>query len=466
MLRNAIALTLVIIMCFSELKAQQFTPQYNIPIGSHCNGFYEYLPFAYNPSGTQKYPLLIALHGVGERGDGSNNASTGLPLLIVPGKGIASLINSGGFPSSFTVNSNTYRFIVICPQFTDNGATWPGASDVSAIVNYAIANYKVDVNRVYLTGLSMGGGLLFNYVTNSASNANQIAAVVPVCAALQPGPPYASKPDSLACRTITGANLPLWATHNSGDLTVPVSFTDSLVHYINAAPSPTPLAKKTIFGSWVFDHDAWTQTYDPGYTGFEGTMNMYQWMLQYQRFITPLPVQLKNYRAYRSAPSAVTISWQSENESNNDHFTLERSANGKDFTSLAVIRGLNQNSNYSHVDDHPLKENYYRLSQTDKDGKINFYSVLRVILSNAKVDLNLTPNPASNSVKLSLYSESKETVLISISGSNGGLNRQWSVNKPSGTIEEIIPVANLAKGTYFVQVKGNTFLETRTFVRN
>src|SRR5207244_2284981 len=149
--------------------------------------------------------------------------------------------------------------------------------------------------------------------------------------------------------------------------------------------------RKTIFTSWIFDHDAWTQTFDPNYTGFD-FMNMYQWMLQYQRPITPLPVVLKNYRAYRSGNNAVTIAWQTENENNNDYFTIERSSNGKDFIPLANIRGLNQSSGYSYTDEKPLDGSYYRLSQTDKDGKKTYYNILKVVINNSNLDIGLAPN--------------------------------------------------------------------------
>ena len=461
---RAALILLFCIACFDKLNAQTFTPRYSIPVNSNCNGFYEYLPSGYNPSGSQKYPLLIALHGVGERGDGSNNSSTGLPLLVLPGKGIASLISAGGFPSSFTVNSNTHRFIVICPQFTNNGSIWPSAYDLGAVVNYALNNYKVDLNRVYLAGLSMGAGVIFNYVTASVANASLVAAIVPVCTALQPGPPYAAKPDSVTCRTITSANLPVWATHNAGDLTVPSSFTDSLEHDINAAPAPTPIARKTIFNTWIFDHDAWTKTFDPTYHGFDG-LNIYEWMLQYQRFISPLPVELKNYRAYRSGKTAVTISWQTENENNNDHFTIERSSNGKDFIPLANIKGLNQSSNYDYVDEKPLHENYYRLSQTDKDGRKTYYNILKVVISDSNLEIILSPNPVSSLVNFSIYSERREAITISISSSNGTIIRQWSIEKSAGRLEESFSVGELPKGTYFLQVKGSNYSETRTFVK-
>src|SRR5688572_5434869 len=108
---RTILLLLFLVAGYGRVAAQQFAARNGVVINSKCNGFYEYLPAGYTPAGSQKYPLLIALHGVGERGDGSSNSLTGLPLLINPNKGLASLIYSGGFPSSFTVGGNTLSFI-------------------------------------------------------------------------------------------------------------------------------------------------------------------------------------------------------------------------------------------------------------------------------------------------------------------------------------------------------------------
>ena len=448
-----------------KLSAQQFNPQYNIPVGANCNGFYEYLPLGYNPAAAQKYPLIIAAHGVGERGDGSSNA-TGLPRLIVPGKGMASLIFGGGFPASFIYNSTTYRFLVICPQFLDNGSAWPNATDLDAVVTYALNNYKVDLNRVYITGLSMGGGLSIKYVTNSATNANKVAALVTVCPAIQPGPPYAAKPDSLPCRTITSANLPVWATHNLLDNVVPKSFTDSFVHYINAAPSPTPLARKTIFPTSPDPHDAWTRTYDPLSTDFDGT-NMYLWMLQYQRSITPLPVNLINYKAYKSGAAEISITWQTASEFNNDHFTLERSNNGVDFNSIAVVAGLNRSNIYLHKDKHPVAgDNYYRLSQTDKDGRTANYDILRVRLNGFINSFTLGANPVKNTLLINIESEEKGMITASIINTSGSVVKQLVFNKQNGQMQQQVSVSDLANGIYLIQFKGKNFVETLKFLKN
>jgi hypothetical protein len=144
-------------------------------------------------------------------------------------------------------------------------------NSIEAILNYAIQHYKVDVSRIYMTGLSKGGGYTFDFAGKNAVNANKLAAIVPTA--------EASLPVHAQARTIAAANLPVWATHNLGDIDISVSYTNDYINWINEPPAPTPLAKKTIFPG--NGHDSWTQTYNPEFR--ENGMNIYEWMLQYQR---------------------------------------------------------------------------------------------------------------------------------------------------------------------------------------
>ncbi|MGZ8543807.1 MAG: PKD domain-containing protein, partial [Flavisolibacter sp.] len=238
----------------------------HIAITPNSPGFYEYLPQGYNPSGAETYPLLIFVHGMGELGSGGTN------LSMVLRNGPPKLISQGKFPVSFTVNGQTHKFIVISPQFK----SWPSSADVNNVINYAITNYKINTNKIYLTGLSMGGGVTWEYAGYKSSNypntyGQRLAGIVPICGA--------SFPDNTRSRVITSLNIPVWATHNDGDPTAPVSYTNGYIANINAAPAPNPPAKKTIFVS--NSHDAWSKTYDPNYR--ENGMNVYEWMLQYER---------------------------------------------------------------------------------------------------------------------------------------------------------------------------------------
>jgi dienelactone hydrolase len=253
--------------------AQTHTPKY-VSMANFTNGYYEYLPKGYDPNGSQLYPLILFLHGGGDIGDGSAEQ---LPRLLKVG--LTKQINNGDFPTSFTVNGKNFSFIIISPQFIQMPPTDQAVSSIESILNYVQKNYKVDPTRIYLTGLSKGGGNVFDYVGRNAANAKKIAAIVTSA--------EASYPDHTKARTIAASNLPVWATHNKGDQDISVNYTIDYINMINEAPAPNPPAKKTIFpGS---GHDAWTQTYWQEWR--ENGLNIYEWMLQYQRLpvVTPIP---------------------------------------------------------------------------------------------------------------------------------------------------------------------------------
>src|SRR5438309_182086 len=124
---------------FSQVQTARYVAMTN-----KVNGYYEYLPKGYD-SGTGTYPLIIFLTGIGELGDGSTSQ---LPWVLR--NGIPKMINDGTFPQTFTVNGQTTGFIVITPQFTPSPL--PNANNVDDVLNYVFSHYRVNRNKVYLTG--------------------------------------------------------------------------------------------------------------------------------------------------------------------------------------------------------------------------------------------------------------------------------------------------------------------------
>ncbi|MBS1566661.1 MAG: dienelactone hydrolase family protein [Bacteroidetes bacterium] len=226
-------------------------------VTSNIGGFYKALPARYD-STTKKYPLLIFLHGVGELGNGSSN----LPSLL--NNAVPRLLNQKKFPAEFSSNGKSFSFIVINPQFK----AWPAATDVNAMINYAIQHYRIDTTRIYVAGLSMGGGATWDY---AVAYANRIAAIVPICGA--------SWPSQEQLSNIAHANLPVWAFHNEDDGTVSVNTTKSNVNVLNSF-NPNPAAQMTLWATG--GHDAWTKATNPATKECNGK-NMYEWMLQYTR---------------------------------------------------------------------------------------------------------------------------------------------------------------------------------------
>src|SRR5689334_3191893 len=142
-------------------------------INSNCGGYYEYLPQGYNVNAPQLYPLIVYIHGNGDRGPGTNK--TALDSLLR--NALPQYIQQGLFPNSVTSGGKQYRFIVLSPQFLN----WPNASQIASVVDFAKKNYKVDSSRIYVTGMSMGGGVCWEYAGSNSIISHELAAIVPVC---------------------------------------------------------------------------------------------------------------------------------------------------------------------------------------------------------------------------------------------------------------------------------------------
>lgn len=225
-------------------------------VNGNCGGFYKAVPARYD-STSKRYPLLVFLHGIGELGNGTTD------LAKIQNTPIAARLKNKTFPVRFTVNGQDFSFIVISPQFK----AWPVPTDVEAVVSYARKNLRVDTTRIYVIGLSMGGGATWEY---GAAYASKIAAIAPICGA--------SSFDLNRAKKIAAANLPVWAFHNTDDPTVSVNNTNKYVENINAQKPAVP-AIKTIWPTG--GHDAWSKATNPAYK--ENGMNVYEWMLQFKR---------------------------------------------------------------------------------------------------------------------------------------------------------------------------------------
>jgi dienelactone hydrolase len=238
-------------------------------IESNVGGFLESLPNDYGANPTQKYPLLIAMHGVGERGNGTAGI-----LEKVANVGIPKRIKNGGFPASFTVGGKSFSFIVISPQMA-NAGDW--TASIQAVIDYCKAHYRVDETRIYLTGLSLGGISEWIYIGRSPLHARGLAAALLVT----PGTTYTDA----QLKNIANEQLPVWVTNNSGDPYNPASGATALVNAINSTVG-VPKALITIFDKT--GHDAWTQTYDPAFK--QDGLNVYEWMLSKSRGSQSSPV--------------------------------------------------------------------------------------------------------------------------------------------------------------------------------
>ncbi len=201
-------------------------------------GYLLYLPKGYEDDPEQTWPLIIFLHGSGDRGDNLFLLAKASPFMMIR--------EHGPLP-----------FIIVAPLLSDSEyyASFP-ESYMDGVLEQALADYRVDQKRIYVTGLSMGGEATYRFALHRPDT---FAAVAPLAAFLYSPPSMESIKD-----------LPVWTIHGADDTIVPLSMAQQPVD-----------ALKLVGGNVRFtvleghDHDVWTDTYsDPGF---------YDWLLEHQR---------------------------------------------------------------------------------------------------------------------------------------------------------------------------------------
>lgn len=193
-----------------------------------------YLPEGYYADTTKKWPLMLFLHGAGEVGDDLEKVKKyGPPELVAQGK--------------------TFPFIIISPQAQTYG--WrPG--EMMDLMGNIIKNYKVNVEKIYATGLSMGG---YGVWSLAEKYPNVFAAIAPIA-----GGGDTSKLHLLR-------HLPVWCFHGGKDQIVPVSESESMMRELQ---KDNTISKFTVYPQWY--HDSWIPAYQND--------SLFTWLLSHKRF--------------------------------------------------------------------------------------------------------------------------------------------------------------------------------------
>jgi len=195
-------------------------------------GYLLYLPKDYEKQAS--WPLVLFLHGAGERGNDLEKVKMhGPPKLIAAGK--------------------EFPFIVVSPQCPKD--MWWEPIELVALLDEISSKYKVDPDRVYVTGLSMGG---FGSWRLAAYAPERLAAIAPICGG---GETYWTK---------LFVHLPVWAFHGTKDTAVPLERTQAMIDSLKKNGGDP---KFTVYPE--SGHDSWTETYD--------NPEFYEWLLAQKR---------------------------------------------------------------------------------------------------------------------------------------------------------------------------------------
>lgn len=169
---------------------------------------------------------------------------------------------------------------------------------------------------------------------------------------------------------------------------------------------------------------------------------------------TALPIELLYLNVILDRNGQVTLNWQTASEVNNDFFTIERSDDAINWTEIQQLKGAGNSKtqlNYTAVDVPWISETiYYRLKQTDYDGKFSYSSIQSVSLKTNEITQPLLyPNPAENMVTITIRaSERAQLKIYNILGQD--VTAQTSEIEYTET-SHLLNLENLIPGMYFIQ---------------
>lgn len=192
--------------------------------------YYLYFPEDYTAKTKEKFPLLLFLHGGGESGDSLVTVKrNGPPKLIAQGK--------------------KFPFLILAPQNPYQNKWW-NTRAVKQLLDTIVFNNAIDTERIYLTGLSRGGGAAWEMAVQYP---NTFAAMAVVCG-MTPVP-YASW---------ISREMPIWVFHGDQDKSIPVTESDTMVAKLKEMGYDIKYTRYTGVG-----HNSWIQAYD--------TEELYEW---------------------------------------------------------------------------------------------------------------------------------------------------------------------------------------------
>lgn len=181
-----------------------------------------------------------------------------------------------------------------------------------------------------------------------------------------------------------------------------------------------------------------------------------------------LPVELLSFGAVALDNQQVRVTWSTASEENNAYFTVERSVDGKTWSAIGIVPGggnSNQIESYEFMDEKPIfGRQFYRITQTDVDGKSQTFRVVGVTLTAAALEVNsykVYPNPSSGQVKVFSENANLEQAEITIINQQG--QEMMSFENVNGRLFEV-DLSHLPKGLYLIRIKNNHQLVSKKLV--
>jgi len=174
----------------------------------------------------------------------------------------------------------------------------------------------------------------------------------------------------------------------------------------------------------------------------------------------PTPVTFEGITAKQQG-SGVSVNWSTSQEINNDHFEVERSANGNTgWQTIGTVAGAGSSQlahSYNVFDANPLSGiNYYRVKQVDKDGNSSYSKTVSIRLDGVGTKVSVLANPfrGSLTIQFSGTSQQVNARLMDLTGRQVA-RESWNISNGAST-QQFSNVSGLQNGIYILSIQSST----------
>lgn len=184
----------------------------------------------------------------------------------------------------------------------------------------------------------------------------------------------------------------------------------------------------------------------------------------------PLPIELLDFNAnYNEDSKNVLLDWTTISEINNDYFTIEKSIDGENFEVVGIVDGAGNSSelkSYNTLDKNPISgTSYYRLKQTDFDGKFEYSDLVPVKIEEVISNPTVYPNPITNNGVLEFNTNSTNVTVVTIYDVSGRIvmNNKHTTNKGINKVQ--LATSELTNGMYFINIQNGNNKTNLKFIK-
>jgi hypothetical protein len=185
---------------------------------------------------------------------------------------------------------------------------------------------------------------------------------------------------------------------------------------------------------------------------------------------TTTPVTLLNLTATYNNKDANIINWQTSQEINSRSFTLQKAYTPPFFSNVTTLPAAGNSStiqNYTYTDNSiEYRTTYYRLLQTDKDGKSSYSKTVSVTPTAKSFAIsNLYPSPAQSTITIEYNSPARAATALTVTDMLGRPVQKQTLQTAAGFNKQAVNVSRLPKGKYIVVLNNGTEQVQKGFVK-